>query len=138
MSEQAWATPGYTNSGSFVGELQHHKPLWQYSGMNSAGEQKAEQVKAGSARLSFGTELPSLEKTFKVITSKRKPEPLSSITKPQPLGPCPLSQSTFWPYAVLFPGAVAGQIFCFLEPRGCCFLCCWPGGGSKQPGKAEK
>lgn len=117
--------------------------------MNSVGEQKAEQVKAGSARLSFGRrelslketelwELPSLEETFKVITSKRKPEPLSSVTKPQPLGPCPLSQSTFWPYAVLFPGAVAGQIFCFLEPRGCCFLCCWPGGGSKQPGKAEK
>lgn len=39
---------------------------------------------------------------------------------------------------MLFPGAVVGQIFCFLEPHGCCFLCCWPGGGSKQPGKAEK
>lgn len=39
---------------------------------------------------------------------------------------------------LIFPGAVAGLALCFFEPCGCYLLCCWPGGGSEQPGTAEK
>lgn len=41
-------------------------------------------------------------------------------------------------HTLIFPGAVAGLALCFFEPCGCCLLCCWPGGGSEQPGTAEK